>query len=327
MTHPFPWNPTRAGMLPRLTLLAAAFLGLGGWLLWGRYAEPPAGLEYKVVQCWGIQGVQPGEINRPRAIQALEDGTLFVIDRSGRIQRFTPQGDYIAGWRFPDWQDGTPTSVSMDPEGRLVIANTHYSCVLVYEREGTLARQFGERGDAPGAMFLPTDAVAADDGTIFVLEREPWKDKVLVYGPGGVFQGEWGASGDGDGQFVRPMAITIAGDGTIWIADSCNHRLLAFDAKGSFIKAIGEYGKAAGQLNYPYDLALGPNGELVVAEYGNNRIQILDAEGRSLGLIGGPGVMPGEFGSPWGVEVGAQGTIWVADTLNNRIQGIEVRWP
>lgn len=319
------WQTNRT-MLPRMAVSVAVFLLMGAWMLWGRHADSPGAMQARVVEVWGVKGTQPGELNRPRALLAADDGTIYVIDRSGRMQHFSREGKYLAHWRFPQWQNGTPTSVSADAQGRLIVANTHYSTILVYGHGGRLEWQFGKRGDEEGDMFMPTDAITAPDGTFYVLERESWKDKVMMYSPEGKFVGEWGTSGDGAGQFVRPMAIEMDRKGRIWVADSCNHRLEAFDREGKHLYSIGEFGSGSGQLNYPYDLALGPNGELVVAEYGNNRVQILRDDGTSVGIIGGPGKDPGQFGSPWGVDVGPDGTIWVADTLNDRIQGLKVDW-
>ncbi len=312
-------------MLPRLMVCAALLLSTGGWLLWGRRAEPDS-LRAQVVHIWGIKGAQAGELNRPRAIHAAEDGTLFVIDRSGRMQHFTRDGKFLNAWRFPQWQNGTPTSLSADGEGHLVVANTHYSSILTYEQTSALVREFGQRGEGAGSLYLPTDVMVSPDGTHYVLEREPWKDKVMMFTPEGRFISEWGSSGDGPGQFVRPMAIELDQKNRVWIADSCNHRLEAFDLDGKFLFAIGENGTAPGQLDYPYDLALGPNDELVVAEYGNNRIQILRDDGSSLGIIGGPGSAPSRFASPWGVDCDRDGIIWVADTLNDRVQGLRIEW-
>ena len=322
-----PFTP-RFGMLARLALCAAAFASLTGWMLWGRHAEPaPSGqLPAQVVYAWGVVGVQPGELNFPRAIKAVEDGTLFVIDRSGRCQHFSREGKYLGDWRFPAWQNGTPTSISLDPDGHLIIANTHYSEILIYDQKGKLLRRFGEKGEGVGRMKMPTDARMGPDHCIYVLERLPWRDKVMKFTAEGKFISEWGASGDAPGQFVRPMAVEFDRAGRVWIADSCNHRLEAFDPNGKFIKSIGRRGSALGEMDYPYDMALGPNEEFVVAEYGNNRIQVFDKDGRALGVFGRAGKAPGQFASPWGVDVDKDGIIWVADTLNNRVQGIKIAW-
>jgi len=307
-----------------LAWLIPALLASGGWLLWaGRCAG--AGVAVREAWVWGVRGSRQGDLNFPRAVEAAPDGSLVVVDRSGRVKRFNAEGGLIASWPLPAWANGTPTGIGLVGEW-IGIAGAHYSDMLFYTADGSLERQFGAAGEAPGQMVYPADVALDAQGRLRVVDRA--RCAVLAFDPEGRFLFEIGGFGEAPGQFQRPMAAVADSRGRLWIADSGNHRLQVFEGdSGEPSLVVGRRGSGLGELNYPYDLAVGPHGQIVVAEYGANRIQIFSPEGASLGAIGGPGSAPGEFASPWGVAVDRDGAIWVADTLNHRMQALRIAWP
>lgn len=49
----------------------------------------------------GSQGTDPGHFVEPRAVASSPDGTVFVIDRTGRVQRFDSSGRFEVLWQLP----------------------------------------------------------------------------------------------------------------------------------------------------------------------------------------------------------------------------------
>ncbi|MCX7014801.1 MAG: hypothetical protein NTW86_20010 [Candidatus Sumerlaeota bacterium] len=308
-----------------LIAVLALFAAPGAWSIWGRRASHGPEIEFRVARAWGLPGAQPGQMNLPRAILPAPDGSIYVIDRSGHVQRFSCDGALAACWRLPAWQSGTPTGVCFDAQGGLVVADCHYARLLFYTPDGQFERQFGEYGEAPGQMIFPTGVALGPDGALYVTERGG-RDRVQKFSPDGAFLQEWGGFGDQPGQFMRPMGLAFDDRGRLWVADAGNHRLQIFDTEGNVLRAFGQRGKAPGEFDYPYDVAAGPGGVMLVVEYGNNRVQFVSPGGASLGVLGAAGREPGQFASPWGVAVDKDHLVWVADTLNNRLQAIEVDW-
>jgi DNA-binding beta-propeller fold protein YncE len=312
---------------PSFILLALLLAAPGAWALLASRSDVDGAVDCRVEAVWGIRGVQPGEMHFPRAVQPAPDGSIYVVDRSGRVQQFDPSGKTLASWRLPAWSRGTPTGLEWDPGGRLIVVNSHYSDLLFYSPEGRLEGRLGGYGERPEQMIVPTDAALGPNGFLYVVERGGTRDRVAKFTRDGAFVSEWGGLGREPGQFQRPQGIACDERGRLWVADSCNHRLQVFDAEGTLLMVVGESGEGRGQMRYPYDVAAGPGGRMIVAEYGNNRLQIFSSEGRSLGIVGGAGREPGRFASPWGVACDAQGMIWVADTLNHRMQALRIDWP
>jgi DNA-binding beta-propeller fold protein YncE len=275
------------------------------------------------VQIVGSQGDQPGYFSRPRAVGALSDGSFVVIDRTGRIQRFDRDGNYLLHWWLPAYDNGTPTGFSVDPrDDSLWIADTHYQRILHYSNAGTLLGQFGESGTEPGQMIFPTDvALDPDDYSLWVSEYGN-KNRIMHFTADGEFLGEWGKIVETEADLLRPQSLRVMPQGDLFVCDAGHHRIWRFH-RGKAPEPIGSWGTAGtapGQLKYPYSLDIAPDSTLYIIEYGNSRVSHFTATGEFLGTWGGPGHGPDELYSPWGLGVdGFNHRLLVADTNNNRV--------
>jgi len=274
---------------------------------------------------FGTTGFGHGEFSYPRAIAIDRDGTLFVVDKAARIQRLGPHGQFEAHWRTPAFEFGKPVGLSVAPDGRLFVADTHYHRVLIYDRQGTLEGEFGGFGKGPGEFNLLTDVVVAPDGSIYVSEYGG-NDRISRFDSDHRFVRAFGSPDEPDPRrrLSRPNCLALDPDGTLWVADACNHRIVHFDPDGKLLGEFGRHGSAPGELAYPYGVDLLADGTLVVAEFGNARVQRFDRTGRSLGAWGSPGREVGQLAYPWSLAVGPDDRIYVVDSGNNRIQVIRM---
>jgi DNA-binding beta-propeller fold protein YncE len=288
----------------------------GAWVLLfvASCGKPPAGDDIRIV---GGPGAVPGRFATPRSIAVDASGRFFVVDKTGRIQRFSPAGGYETGWATPETAKGRPTGIAVEPSGNVLVADTHYHRILRYTADGALLSQFGSLGLGPGQFTYPTGLAVAADGTIYVSEfggNEDGKDRIQVFTPEGRQVREWGKYGPGPGEFRRPQGIALAG-GRLYVADAANHRVQVFETDGRFVREWGG-------VTYPYGVSVDGDGHVLVAEYGRHRISKFAADGRLLGSAGGPGSGPGQLNTPWGV-LAAGPRVWVVDTSNHRLQD----WP
>jgi DNA-binding beta-propeller fold protein YncE len=269
---------------------------------------------------WGIHGIKPGRLHKPRVAAFDGDDHLYIADLTDRIQVFDRDGKYLRGWRTPALNVDGPSGLTVDRLGRLLVADTHFYRVLVYSKEGELLFQIGDgvQGTTPGRFGYPTDVVTDQAGNFYVSEYGE-NDRIQVFSPEGKWLRQWGGHGYEPGEFLRPRALAIKDD-RLYVADSCNHRIQVFDTQGRWLRMWGSRGAAAGQMSYPYDLAIGPDGDLYVCEYGNQRVQKFTLDGRSVGLWGGPGREPGRLNNPWALAVDSRGAVSVIDSNNHRVQ-------
>jgi DNA-binding beta-propeller fold protein YncE len=275
---------------------------------------------------FGKKGIRAGEFSRPRALALDPAGNLFVVDFTARVQMFDRAGRHL-GLTFtpPDYRNGRPSGLGTDARGRLMVADSHYHCVRIYDiatdppAATEVVRLGGQSGPTPGRFGYVSDVVQDADG-FFYLSEFGETDRVTKLAADGSFVACWGENGVGPGQFNRVRALALGPDGLLYCVDACNHRVQAFDRGGRFVRTFGEPGTGPGQLSYPYDLTFLPDGTVVVVERGNHRLQRFTAAGEPLGTWGGPAVLA----DPWAVIADPAGRLFVADTEHHRV--VRVKW-
>ncbi len=306
------------------TLRPSAWLAV--LLLFGACDRDPVTDAERVVKVFGESGLGPGQFSYPRALAISPvDGRLFVCDKTARIQRFDPDGRFEHAWRMPDWQAGKPTGMTVDSAGRLWVADTHYSRVIVFDRQGREQFRFGSQGTGPGQFLLPTFVGFDREGNCYVGEYGG-HDRVSKFDSNRRFLFDFGGRGSGDAALERPTAMRCDARDVLWVADGCHHRLCRFDVNGRYLGRVGKPGTGPDDLNFPYDLEMLPGepGGLLVADNGRSRIVEFDLHGRFVRAWGRPGRRLGELLHPWAVARGTQGRVYVLDSWNNRVQ--VVRW-
>src|SRR5262249_43313187 len=81
---------------------------------------------------WGVHGTKPGWLHKPRVAAFDAEDHLFIADLTDRIQVFDRDGNYLRGWRTPDFNVDGPSGLTVDRLGRLLVAATHFYRVLAY---------------------------------------------------------------------------------------------------------------------------------------------------------------------------------------------------
>jgi streptogramin lyase len=278
------------------------------------------------VRVFGRSGYGPGDFAYPRPIAIGPDESVWVVDKAGRVQRFTLDGEFVAGWRMPQSNPdaprdyaGAPTGLTVTADKRLFLADTHYHRVAIFDYEGHELDAFGERGSGPGQFEFPT-SVAIDEERFLYVAEYGGNDRISKFTPEHEYVMSFGGPDAGKASLLRPECLAFDADSMLWVADACNHRLCRFTRDGRLVGQIGRMGAAPGEFRWPYAVVITPDGNLLVSEYGNNRVQALTPDGSSLWTWGGPGRAPGELAYPWSLTLGPGGRVFVVDSGNNRVQ-------
>lgn len=268
----------------------------------------------------GSRGTGAGQFNKPRSLAVDRDDNLYVVDLTGRVQKFSPSGQYLLSWQMPQTDKGKPKGMIQDSDGNIVVIEPHYSRVNHFNGEGRLLAQWGENGTNQSKLQFPRAVAINSKGEIYLSEYG-LVERVQRFGFRGTnFLQAFGAPGTAEAQFNRPEGIGVGPDDRLYVADSCNHRVQVFSPDGRFITSFGRAGTAPGELSYPYDVRVDENGYRFVCEFGNSRIQVFDAQNRSVEILGGAGSEPGDLNNPWAIALDSQGNLYVADSANHRVQ-------
>lgn len=307
--------------------------GLMGFLLVGcdgggggeeRVTRLESGL-YASVEVLGGRGVGLGQFNKPRSVLVDRMDRFYVVDMTGRVQRFSSSGHFDLFWQMPQTDLGKPKGLGLDVDGNIVVVEPHYSRFNHHSVDGTLLRQWGERGTADGQLVQPRAVAVNSRGELYVAEFGGRERVQRFNATGKVLLGLWGGPGDGPSQFNRPEGIAVDGKDRVLVADSCNHRVQVFSTEGTYLREFGRAGSGRGEMSYPYDVKIDLEGRIYVCEFGNNRVQVFSESGASLEVIGRGGAGPGELNNPWGLALDSKGNLYVADSGNHRIQRFERR--
>jgi sugar lactone lactonase YvrE len=275
---------------------------------------------FSSVEIIGSRGKISGQFNKPRSVVVDTNDNLYVVDMTGRVQKFAPDGTFLLSWQMPQTDKGKPKGMCLDSHGRIIVLEPHYSRVNHFAPDGHLMEQWGRHGTNTGDLAFPRAVAVNAAGDTFVSEYG-LTERVQQFSAGGKqLLRVLGKAGAGVGEFNRPEGVGLDPNGCLYVADSCNHRIQVFSPDGKFLRAYGRPGSAQGQLSYPYDIRVDNAGNQFVCEFGNSRLQIFDAQDRPIETIGGPGTAPGQFSNPWSIAFDSHGNLYVADSLNHRVQ-------
>jgi sugar lactone lactonase YvrE len=273
---------------------------------------------FERIEVIGKRGTAAGEFNKPRSVAVDREDNLYVVDMTGRVQKFSPEGKYLAMWQMPQTDKGKPKGMCCDGEGLIVVLEPHYSRVNHFSPGGKLVRQWGTHGTNFGELAFPRSVIANARGEIYVSEYG-LTERVQAFS-NSVCLRTIGSAGANNGEFNRAEGLGIDAQGQLFVADSCNHRIQVFSPEGKWLATYGKPGMGKGELSYPYDVRIDSGGFQFVCEFGNSRIQVFDPQYHSVEIIGRAGSAPGEFSNPWNIALDSHGNLYVADANNHRVQ-------
>lgn len=280
---------------------------------------------FQSAQIFGTRGAGVGQFNKPRSVAVDAAGSVYAVDMTGRVQKFSANGVFELSWQMPQTDLGKPKGMTRGSDGEIVVIEPHYRRLTHFDLTGGILAQWGRRGTNAGEFMLPRGVAINDLGEVYVSEytvneRVQWFSK-----RGGQLLGSFGRAGTAPGEFNRPEGICVDMERRVYVADSCNHRVEIFSREGKFLRLYGHPGKGLGELSYPYDICVDAAGAQYVCEFGNSRIQVFDKDCHPVEIIGGPGSKPGQFSNPWGIALDPAGNLWVADSQNHRLQKLTRR--
>ncbi len=181
---------------------------------------------------------------------------------------------------------------------------------------------FGSSGRSLGQFQYPR-GIAVDPArrVLFVVDKSA---RVQRWSLDGEPQVQWQMPRWDKG---KPTGLGVSPDGDVYVADTHEHRVIAFDADGQELMRFGRYGSGPGEFIYPTDVAFGPQGRVYVSEYGGNeRISVFTGDGKHLFSFGGPGAEVGQYNRPQSMAFSAdRRELFIADACNHRIVVVDPR--
>jgi DNA-binding beta-propeller fold protein YncE len=131
----------------------------------------------KFIQCWGSEGIEPGQFGRIRALAlGPKDGNLYVADSTNhRIQVFSREGKLLDCWGEPGAEPGQlsyPYDLAFGLKGELYVVERGNCRVQKFTTSGESLGCWGRDGRQPGQFFEPWGVAVDSRGRVFVVDTE-----------------------------------------------------------------------------------------------------------------------------------------------------------
>lgn len=319
-------------------LLLATFLFLQFLVPAGDTDEKELGGVTWVRSIYGY-GADVSQMIEPASVAvAPAGGDLWVTDQVRyRLVKFDgATGDFLeefGGDAANGDQIRYPSNVKVAPDGRLLVAESTYNAVRVYESSGALQQVI----DVPSPLSL------AVNDEMFIIGAQAG---FSAYTLDGELLGIVGTRGQDEGQFDGVNGVALDDDNNAYVVDSFNNRISKFDADGFPVWEIksGPPGNQAfgsmmdandlkalereypAMMQVPMGATIDAAGRLVVVDLLDFTVAAFDtADGSFLGKWGAYGRRDGQFAYPADIQYDeAYDWYVVADTGNRRAQVIRL---
>lgn len=166
---------------------------------------------------------------------------------------------------------------------------------------------------------VPDTAAPAPPETTLAARPAPAGADTLVLGLRPVQT--FGTAGDERAALVEPSGVAADAFGRIYVTDASQHRLVRFDARGTWLGEAGTLGSEPGDLRQPAGVTtLGSLG-VAVLDRENRRIVSYDLFGRLVGILTDLAALEDDLGRVDAVALSADrgGALYVADADRDRV--------
>ena len=285
-------------------------------------------------------------------------GTITTVAGNGN---FKFAGDGGAATSANLW---TPSSVTVDGAGNLLIVDTGNARIRKVSNSGTITTIAGNsnfsNGDfsASGVGGPAVNSTLSNNPVFGVMDAagnfyfsDTSNSRVLKIDTLGVLttyagNGTFTYSGDGGPATAAglsgPFGLAFDGAGNLYIADANNNRVRKVDTSGTITTFAGngtagfsgDGGAAtAAVLSNPRAVGVDASGNVYVADSGNNRVRVISPSG-SIATIAGNGnaAFAGDGGAatsaalnfPAGLATDPGGNLYIADSNNGRVRRVNL---
>lgn len=228
----------------------------------------------QVLRTIGAPGHAPGQFHEPSGVAVDDAGHLYVADTwNARVVKLDAQGRVLASWgsgavpfgaplsdpvtgqtlqRYAVDNGGDPAANQRNPlgffgprsvlvhRGRVYIADTGNSRIVVTDLNGTVLQQFGSEGSAPGQLREPIGL--AVDGRERLYVGDTWNARIQVFqiteqGVDPTPLAELPVRGWAANTYDDP-AIAAAPDGRLWASVARSNSIAEFGSDGRLLRRI-----------------------------------------------------------------------------------------
>ena len=178
----------------------------------------------------GIAGHQPGQFAFVTDVACDSQGCRYIgeYNASDRIQKFSPDGDFLCQWGGNGHQPGKfvrPQSLLIRNDVLWIVDSCNHRIQRFDVREETprYIDTWGGPGSGRGQFFYPYDLAIASDDSVVVIEYK--NNRLQRFTSEGNWIATWGGPGFEPGRLNQPWGVVVDSNDQVHILDSNNHRV------------------------------------------------------------------------------------------------------
>lgn len=254
---------------------------------------------------------EPGALRMPFGMELDSDGNLYVVDGTlKRIHVYDANGKFLR-MMGQDIKWSRPVGLGIDNERRRLyvvdaggVDSADHKVRALDMDSGKVLFEFGKRGEGPGELNLPRDAVAGRDGLVYVVDGGNFR--VQVFDPQGKYLKTFGAIGRRSGQFSRPKEIAADGQDNLYVVDTAFGNFQIFNREGQLLLDVGHRGNADGPARFmlPSGIAVDADGRIYMVDQFFRKVEVFRPA--SLPATAAYGAVPAVSAAPATVPATAQ---------------------
>jgi DNA-binding beta-propeller fold protein YncE len=185
----------------------------------------------------GGKGTGPGQFDNPIGMAIDRAGNILISDmNNGRIQKFSPQGDFISSFGATgsaDGEFGNPFGIAVDRYGNIYVIEAGNERIQKFKSDGTFIALWKRTVDELD-MHGPRKAAIGPDDSLYVVDMG--HARVIKFNFEGRQTAHWGENGTGDSQFRDMTSVAVdPKENKVYVTDPGNKRIQIFDSNGKFL--------------------------------------------------------------------------------------------
>ncbi len=229
--------------------------------------------DYNLLSSFGSIGTGDGQFNRPLGIAIDKQGNVYIGDnRDNRIQKFTPNGDFILKFGSSGTGDGQFTfaeGLGIDSNGYLYVADGTNGRIQKFNSNGEFVSKFGTNGTGNNELSYVESLAINSKDEIYVTDGNNYVQK---YDSDGNHLAQLDGIGTAGGAFGYAEGLAIDEHDNVYVIDF-QDKVHIFNKDNTYLTTFGEPGSGEGQFSSPY-YSTHANQKLYVTDLGNDRIQV-----------------------------------------------------
>ncbi len=240
-----------------------------------------AGAPTLIARWGGTWGTSPGHFQSPAGVALDGAGYAYVVDASGRVQKFTTSGTFVTQWGSFGSGPGQfwyPSGIAADRAGFVYIADRANCRIQKYTTAGAFVAVWGTYGTGPLQLNGPYDIAVDPSGTLLYV-ADSGNNRVVEYTTGGTYVRQWSG-------LNQPEGVAVSPAGHVFVADWYAARIQEFTATGAFLACRGQSCSGPCSFNYPNSVCTDPAGNVYVLDSSNAAVQEISEAGAYLGAWG-----------------------------------------